>query len=174
MNTQSNQRQETWEQARKRLEQLPEPERSQELKVLKRLHQHVEQHQKNPMAAPVQNPHIIYRSPPLPEDMRAQLLALNYAPHATELLMQGLPITYNRNGRQIVEYPDGRRIWVQYSKIYDADGQFQCYYYSIAGELESARRLTQRPNLDDLLKGITSELIDGDDDWEGIAGEEFW
>ena len=39
------------------------------------------------MNAPVQNPHIMYRSEPLPEAMRATLMMLNYAPHVTELLM---------------------------------------------------------------------------------------
>lgn len=133
-------RQETWDQARERVGRLPEPERSQQLEVLDRLQSHVEQYRENPMAAPVQNPHIISRSAPLTESMRARLQSLNYAPHAIELLMKGLPITYDQGGQQIVEYPDGRRIWVEYSKIYDANGEFQCYFYTVAGELEPAGR----------------------------------
>ena len=117
-----------------------EPERSQQLKLLAKLQKHVEQYRENPMAAPVQNPHIIFRSAPLPEPMPARLRSLDYAPHVIELLMKGLPITYDQGGQQIVEYPDGRRIQVEYSKIYDAKGEFQCYFYTVAGELEPAGR----------------------------------
>lgn len=95
---------------------------------------------KDPMNAPVQNPHIMYRSDPLPEQMRDRLRELGYAPHLTELLMKGLPITYDRQGKTIVEYPDGRRIWVDYEKIYDDSGVFQRYQYNILGELEPAIR----------------------------------
>ena len=95
---------------------------------------------KNPMMAPVQNPHIIYQSDPLPEQMRGRLRELGYAPHVTELLMKGLPITYNRGEMQIVEYPNGRRIQVDYNKIYDERGEFQRYQYNILGELEPAER----------------------------------
>lgn len=133
-------RQETWEQARERVSRLPEPERSHQLEVLDRLEKYGELYQKNPMAAPVKQSHIMYQSGPLPESMRARLRSLDYAPHVTDLLMKGLPITYGQDGRQVVEYPDGRRIWVEYSKIYDSDGKFQSYYYSIAGELEPAQR----------------------------------
>ncbi|WP_135230467.1 hypothetical protein [Deinococcus fonticola] len=95
---------------------------------------------KDPMMAPVQNPHIMYRSDPLPKQMQTRLRELGYAPHVTELLMKGLPITYDRNGKQIVEYPDGRRIWVEYDKIYDEKGEFERYQYNIMGELEPAAR----------------------------------
>lgn len=92
------------------------------------------------MNAPVQNPHIVYQSEPLPEHMRDRLHKLRYAPHAAGLLMQGLPITYSRDGKQIVEYPDGRRIEVESRNIYDEDGVFIRYHFDILGELEPARR----------------------------------
>lgn len=136
----SGHRQETWEQARERLGKLPEPDRTQQLEILENLRCHGEKYRKNPMAAPVKHPHIIYRSDPLPEAMRERLRALEYAPHVTELLMQGLPITYNRAGKQIVEYPNGRRIWVNYDKIYDEQGVFQTYYYYVLGDLDPAER----------------------------------
>ena len=92
------------------------------------------------MNAPVQNPHIMYRSEPLPEAMRATLMMLNYAPHVTELLMQGLPITSGEGGQQVVEYPDGRRIAVQRRKAYDDQGKFQRYEFDILGELSPGQR----------------------------------
>ncbi|QLG13320.1 hypothetical protein HLB42_20550 (plasmid) [Deinococcus sp. D7000] len=93
-----------------------------------------------PMMAPVQNPHIIYPSAPLPEHMHARLRELGYAPHAAGLLMRGLPITYTREDRQIVEYPDGRRLWVKDEKEYDERGEFVRYRYDILGELPRAQR----------------------------------
>lgn len=95
---------------------------------------------RNQMMAPVQNPHIMYRSEPLPEQMQARLEELGYAPHAVSLLMKGLPITYDQGGKQIVEYPGGRRVWVDYQKIYDERGEFLRYQYDILGELEPAKR----------------------------------
>ena len=94
----------------------------------------------NAMNAPVQNAHIMYRSEPLPETMRATLLLLNYAPHAAELLMAGLPITYAEHGQQVVEYPDGRRIAVKRRKVYDERGEFSRYEFDILGELAPAER----------------------------------
>ena len=91
------------------------------------------------MNAPVKNPHIMYRSEPLPEEMRERLRALKYAPHVTELLMQGLPITYGEGGQQVVEYPDGRRIAVQRRKVYEG-GRFKRYEFDILGDLARAER----------------------------------
>ena len=91
---------------------------------------------KNPMMAPVQNPHIIYRSEPLPEWMRLRLLSLKYAPHVTGLMLKGLPFV----DRDIVEYPDGRRIRVKQHKEYDEQGEFVRYRYDIVEELPPAKR----------------------------------
>ncbi|CAM4247582.1 hypothetical protein [Deinococcus marmoris] len=92
------------------------------------------------MNAPVQNPHIMFRSDPLPEAMRVKLMLLDYAPHVTDLLMQGLPITYGDQGQQVVEYPSGRRIAVKRRKVYDTDGEFERYEFDILGELTPAAR----------------------------------
>lgn len=83
-----------------------------------------------PMMQGVQNPEIMYRSDPLPEHTRTRLRALGYAPHATELLMKGLPIVYSEGGL-IVEYPSGKRVKVQRHKEYDAGGEFRRYRYEI-------------------------------------------
>ena len=95
--------------------------------------------EKNAMNAPVRHPHIMYRSDPLPEAMRERLQALNYAPHVTDLLMQGLPITYGENGQQVVEYPDGRRIAVKRRKVYEGE-EFKRYEFDILGDLFPAER----------------------------------
>ena len=87
----------------------------------------------------VQNPDIIYRSEPLPEFMRARLWALGYAPHATELLMKGLPIVYSEDGL-VVEYPSGKRIRVQRHDVYDASGEFTRYRYEITDHLAPEAR----------------------------------
>jgi len=94
---------------------------------------------KNPMMQGVQNPEIMYRSDPLPEEMRARLRELGYAPEVTRLLMEGLPIVYSDHGT-VVEYPDGRRIEVQQYKVYDDQGEFQRYRYRILGERPRAAR----------------------------------
>ena len=95
---------------------------------------------KDAMNAPARHTHIMYRSDPLPETMRATLMLLDYAPHVTDLLMQGLPITYGENGQQVVEYPDGRRIAVKRRKVYDDNGEFKQYEFDILGELPPAQR----------------------------------
>ena len=95
--------------------------------------------EKDAMNAPVSHPHIMYRSDPLPEAMRERLRALDYAPHVTDLLMQGLPIVYGENGQTVVEYPDGRRIAVKRRKVYE-EGEFRRYEYDILGDLERAER----------------------------------
>lgn len=91
---------------------------------------------KPPMMQGVQHPEIMYRSAPLPEPMRARLRELGYAPVATELLMEGLPIVEGG----VVEYPDGRRIRVQQDKVYDPQGEFQRSRYRVVEELPSAER----------------------------------
>lgn len=90
----------------------------------------------------VQNPELMYRSPALPGEMRPRLRELGYAPHATELLMQGLPIVYSQKPYLlIVEYPDGRRLHVERRKVYDpSSGAFQRYQYDILETLEPAPR----------------------------------
>lgn len=92
------------------------------------------------MNAPVQNPHTMFRGDPLPEAMRVKLMLLNYAPHVTDLLMQGLPITYGERGQQVVEYPSGRRIAVKRREVYDAEGEFQRFEFDILEELVPAAR----------------------------------
>lgn len=90
--------------------------------------------------APIQNLHIMYRSDPLPEYMRLRPLSLAYAPHVTSLLMHGLSITYGEEGKQVVEYPDGRKIEVRRRSGYDDDSVFERYHFDILGELTLARR----------------------------------
>ena len=92
-----------------------------------------------PMMQGVQNSEIMYRSDPLPQAMRPRLRELGYAPHATELLMKGLPIVYSENGL-VVEYPTGKRIQVQRHKEYDAGGEFRRYRYEVVQDLPPARR----------------------------------
>jgi len=94
---------------------------------------------KNPMMQGVQNPEIMYRSAPLPGEMQARLRELGYAPHATKLLMDGLPIVYSEGGL-VVEYPDGRRIKVKRHKQYDEQGEFQRYRYEVIEHLAPAIR----------------------------------
>lgn len=94
---------------------------------------------RNAMMQGVQNPEIMYRSDPLPDAMRARLQASGYAPHATELLMKGLPIVYSEEGL-VVEYPDGQRIRVRRHEVYDAAGEFQRYRYEVTEQLSPARR----------------------------------
>ena len=95
--------------------------------------------EKDAMNAPVRHSHIMYRSDPLPEAMRERLRGLNYAPHVTDLLMQGLPITYGENGQQVVEYPDGRRVAVKRRKVYEGE-EVRCYEFDILCDLERAER----------------------------------
>lgn len=94
---------------------------------------------KNSMLLPVQNPEIMYRSEALPEDMRLRLRQLGYAPHVTELLMGGLPIVYSEDGL-VVEYPTGQRVKVRRHKQYDAQGEFQRYWYQVVESLSPAAR----------------------------------
>lgn len=84
----------------------------------------------------VQHPEIMSRSAPLPEPMRACLRELGYAPVATELLMEGLPIVEGG----VVESPDRRRIRVRQDKVYDPQGEFQRSRYRVVEELPSAER----------------------------------
>ena len=90
----------------------------------------------------VQNPELMYRSPALPPEMRPRLRELDYAPHATELLMQGLPIVYSRRPYLlIVEYPDGRRLHVQrYDDLDPHTGAFRRYRYRVLAQLAPAPR----------------------------------
>ena len=93
----------------------------------------------NAMMQGVQNPEIMYLSDPLPDTMRARLQASGYAPHATELLMKGLPIVYSEDGL-VVEYPDGQRIRVRRHEVYDAVGEFERYRYEVTEHLLPALR----------------------------------
>ena len=94
---------------------------------------------RNAMMQGVQNPEIMYRSDLLPEAMRTRLQVLGYAPHATELLMKGLPIVYSEDGL-VVEYPEGHRIRVERHEVYDLAGEFQRYRYEITEHLPPAPR----------------------------------
>ena len=95
---------------------------------------------RNPMSAPVQNPHIMYRSEPLSVSSIATLKRLGYSSHSIELFLKGLPVIGIDNGEQTVEYPDGRRIVVQSKKSYNDQGKFERYEYQIVRELDPAPR----------------------------------
>ncbi|WP_424951367.1 hypothetical protein [Deinococcus sp.] len=90
----------------------------------------------------VQNPNLIFRSPALPPEMRPRLLELGYAPHATELLMQGLPLVYSQMPYElVVEYPSGLRVHVErYDELDPETGDFRRYRYRLLTELPSAPR----------------------------------
>ena len=71
--------------------------------------------------------------------MRPRLRELDYAPQATELLMNGLPIVYSEGGL-VIEYPDGHRVRVRRHKRYDEQGAFQRYTYEVTEPQPSAPR----------------------------------
>lgn len=93
-----------------------------------------------PMMQGVQNPELMFRSPALPEPLRARLLELGYAPGAVSLLMDGLPIVYTEQHHLVIEYPDGRRVQVERYNDYDGGGAFQRYRYRIIRRLAPAAR----------------------------------
>jgi hypothetical protein len=55
------------------------------------------------------------------------------------LLMGGLPIVYSEDGL-VVEYPTGQRVKVRRHKQYDAQGEFQRYWYQVVESLSPAAR----------------------------------
>ena len=87
------------------------------------------------------NPEIIYRSAPLPEQLRETLASSGrYTPEMVKLLMQGLPISSGSETVSVVEYPDGRRIQVRQHDEFDSAGQFLRFRFEIVRELEPADR----------------------------------
>ena len=91
--------------------------------------------------APARNPKIIFRSAPLPEELRAVLTSSGrYTPEMVRLLMLGLPISYGSESVSVVEYPDGRRIEVRQHDEFDDAGQLLRFRFEIVGEPEPAGR----------------------------------
>lgn len=87
------------------------------------------------------NPEIMYRSAPLPEQLRETLtLSGRDTPEMVRLLMQGLPISYGSESVSVVEYPDGRRIQVRQHDEFDSAGRFLRFRFEIVVELEAADR----------------------------------
>jgi len=87
------------------------------------------------------NPEIMYRSAPLPEQLREALtLSGRYTPEMVRLLMQGLPISYGAATVSVIEYPDARRIQVRQHEEFNDAGQFLRLRFEIIKELEPAIR----------------------------------
>lgn len=94
----------------------------------------------HPMMQEVQNPELMYQGPALLADMRERLLRLGYAPHATGLLMAGLPLVYSEDDALVIEYPDGHRLQVERLSDYEVDGTFRRYRYEVIRALPPAAR----------------------------------
>ncbi|WP_407542403.1 hypothetical protein Q0M94_22610 (plasmid) [Deinococcus radiomollis] len=83
----------------------------------------------------------MYRSTPLPEQLRAVLASSGrYTPETVRLLMLGMPISYGFESASVVEYPDGQRIQVQQHDEFDDAGQFLRFRFKILRELKPAAR----------------------------------